>query len=88
MALKANAVLTFVDYVIEDGGARCHFLCADPGPGQPSDYYVLFTDAEIAGITSLATASTLAQTKLSRYLRASGISTKLDQLVGRSLTVA
>ena len=94
MAINANAVLTFAifpewerAYQIEDGGIRLHFVCANPGPGQVSDYFIFLTDADLAAVTSQAQLRTLVETKLRRALRATGIASKLDQFVGASVTI-
>lgn len=87
MALRANAVLTFNRYEVTDTGVRFHFVCADPGPGEQSDYPVFLTDAEMATITSLATFQSALLAKLKRHWRADGIASKLDSLIGRSITL-
>lgn len=87
MAINANASLTFTSYEVVDDGTRLNFVCANPGPGLPSDYVVLLTDAEIAGTTTNAQLKTLVTTKLSRKLRATGLASKLDALLGQAVTV-
>ena len=94
MAINANAVLTFAvfpewesAYRIEDGGIRLHVVCANPGPGQVSDYFIFLTDADLAAVTSQAQLRTLVETKLKRALRATGIGTKLEPFVGQSVTI-
>lgn len=87
MTLAANAVMTFTDYQVTDQGILFHFVCANPGPGQPSDYYVLVTDTELAGVSTQQQLVTLVTGKLQRRFRATGIATKLDPLVGQSITI-
>lgn len=87
MALKANAVLTFTDYTVNDDSIRFHFVCADPGPGQDSDYYVTMSDAEIAATANLAALRTAVTAKLTRKLRANGIASRLDAAIGSQITV-
>ena len=87
MALRANAVLKFTSYGVEDGGIRLGFVCADPGAGEASDYFVFLSDADLAGVSTLAALKTLVTTKLQRQFRASGIATKLDPLLGTTITV-
>lgn len=87
MPLNPNAVLTFASYAVEHGGVRFHFVCANPGAGQASDYYVFVTDAEMATITSVATFGSLLLAKLKRQERADGIASKLDSLIGRTITL-
>jgi hypothetical protein len=87
MALKSNAVLTFTRYEVTDTGVRFWFVCPDPGPGEQSDYQVFLTDAEMGAITSLATFNSALLAKLKRQWRAEGIASKLDSLIGRSITL-
>jgi len=88
MALKASAVLTFTRYVPElNGTVTLYFTCADPGAGESEEYFVSATDAEVTAITTLASAGTLALAKLNRKYRAVGIATKLDALIGQTVTV-
>lgn len=87
MALRANATLTFTGYTVEDGGITLRFLCGDPGGGEPSDYTVLLTDAEIATVANAAQFRSLVLGKLQRKLRASGIATRLDLYIGQSVTL-
>lgn len=87
MALKPNASLTFTRYEVTDTGVRFWFVCPDPGPGEQSDYSVLLTDAEMGAITSIATFQSALLAKLKRYWRAEGIASKLDSLIGRSITL-
>jgi hypothetical protein len=87
MAIKLNAIMTFQDYNIRDDGIDMHFVCLDPGPGQENDYTVFLTDAELASVSTLLQLRTLVTTKLQRKLRASGVATKLDALIGGSITI-
>ena len=94
MPLQTNAVMTFVGYEMDKcqgllaaPGLYLHFVCANPGPGEVSDYYVIVTDAELAGISTQAALRTLVITKLQRAYRASGIASKLDQFIGQSVTI-
>lgn len=94
MPLSANAVLTFAifpewerAYRVEDGGIHMHFVCANPGAGQVSDYFIFLTDADLAGAANQNQLLTLVTTKLNRALRATGIASKLDQFVGQSITI-
>lgn len=79
--------LTFTDYTVLDDGIQFHFASPDPGAGQPSDYYVQATDAELAAVTTQAQLRTLVTNKLQRKLRATGIATKLDPFIGQSLVI-
>lgn len=87
MALKPNASLTFVRYEVERDGVTLWFECYDPGPGQPSDYPVFVTNAELAGITTVQQFGELVLAKLKRYYRADGIASRLDSMLGRSITL-
>lgn len=87
MAVKSNAVFRFTDYAVGDDGVRLHFVCADPGAGEASDYYVLLTFADVQGLTDLASFNTLVMTRLQRNVRAQGIASKLDALISRTVTI-
>jgi hypothetical protein len=88
MAVAPNAVMVFTSYVVEDEGIRFHFVCANPGPGQPTDYYVHCTDAEIATVTTQSDLRILLTDKLNRSIRTAGLGPKLDSFIGQSITVA
>lgn len=85
MPLNANLTMIFIDYLVNDDGVVLHFLCPNPGAAQESDYYVLLTDAEIASVSTTPQLATLVKSKLQRKLRATGMATKLDALIGQSL---
>ena len=87
MALTANASLTFVSYMVTDAGIEMHFVCANPGPGEASDYRVTISDAEVAGVTNGAQFAALVDGKLQRKFRALNIASKLDQFIGQSRTI-
>lgn len=87
MSLRPSAVLQFLDYAVDDVGWHLHFVCADPGPGEPSDYYILLTDSDLSGVTTMNQALNLIQTKCNRKFRAAVNGTKLDALIGQTLTV-
>ena len=89
MALAVNAVMTFMDYQLLDNplGIEFHFVCSNPGPGQPSDYTVIVTDAEWAAATNNTQRRTLVTNKLQRKYRAAGLATALDGLIGSTFTV-
>ena len=88
MTLRANATLTFTSYEVTNEGIDFHFVSPDPGPGEPSDYFVLITDAELATVTTQLQLRTLVRDRLERKLRATGIASKLDQFIGQSLVIA
>ena len=77
--LKANASMKFVDYVVGDEFATLHFLCSNPGPGQPSDYYIKLLNSDIETILTAGDFNTLIQTALKRKYRADGIAQYLDR---------
>ena len=87
MSLATNAIMTFSAYDAEDGGIRLRFVCSNPGGGEPSDYDVFITDDELAGTANLAALKTLVTTKLNRRYRAVGLATKLDPLIGQTITI-
>lgn len=83
--------LTFTSYVVLDDPAlaiRFHFVSPDPGPGQPNDYFVTLTQTELDGIATQLQLRNALQGKLERKLRANGIASKLDPLIGQSLVIA
>jgi len=87
--LQANAVMTFMDYFIDGDGVHLHFVCNNPGSAgaQVNDYTITLTFAEVSGITTQQSAVTLVTGRLQRDFRASGIGSKLDGLIGQSLTI-
>lgn len=85
--LRANASLEFKRWELLDDGLRLHFLCADPGPGEWSDYAVTVTDAELSATANLAQLRTLVTNKLERRYRASAIAARLNPLLGQSVTI-
>lgn len=87
MALTTNAVMTFVGYEVEDTAILFHFVCAAPGSGEPSDYYIRLTDTELNATTNTTQLRSALTTKLQRKLRASGIASRLDSFVGQTITV-
>lgn len=87
MSVNANAVMVFTSYAVEDTGIRFHFVCPDPGPGLESDYYVFATDAELAALTTAIQLRNLMLAKLNRAIRRNGFASKLDPLIGQSVTV-
>ena len=87
MALRTNASLTFTDYSVDDEGIHLHFVSPDPGPGEPSDYYIVLRDTDLAGVTTQGALRTLVENKLKRKLRSAGIASKLDSFIGQSLVV-
>ena len=87
MPVQANAHFTFTSYEVTDGGIRMFFVCTDPGPGQPNDYDIFLTDAELAPITTAPQLNTLVTNKLNRKIRAVNIAPKLDPFIGQTLVI-
>lgn len=87
MALRPTATLTFSGYEVSDDGIIMRFVCLLPGPGEPTDYFILLSDVDLATVTTQLQLRTLVQSKLDRKLRAAGIASKLDGFIGQSLTV-
>jgi hypothetical protein len=87
MALAANATFTLTDYTIPDSGVQLHFVCANPGPSQVTDYIIVLTDTEISSVSTVADFKALVTTKLQRRYRTTALSTKLDGMVGQSVTI-
>lgn len=87
MPLNANVTMTFTSYQVQDGGIVMGFVCSNPGGGEDSDYTIFFTDAEIAAIGNLAQFNAAVLTKLKRKFRAENIASRLDPMIGRSVTL-
>jgi hypothetical protein len=87
MAIKPDAVMIFTSYTVEDAGIRFHFVCADPGPGLESDYFVFCTDAEVQACTTQPQLKALLTEKLDRAIRYGDFGAKLDPLLGQSITI-
>lgn len=87
MPLAPNAVMTFTAYTVLDDVILMRFVCSNPGGGEPSDYTVTITDAELNGTANVAALKTLVTTKLQRKFRANGLATKLDPLIGNTITI-
>ena len=66
MAIFGNFVL--VDYTISDGLWRVHFVNNNPGGGNPNDYYVEFSVAEVPANISQATLASILKTRLAQKL--------------------
>ena len=87
MPVQPNASFTFTGYEVLDVGIRLDFVCADPGPGQVNNYDVVVTDSDMAGITTQQLFVQLVRTKLERKVRAVGIASRLDPMIGQSLVI-
>lgn len=87
MALKANANLTFLRYTVENDGTHLWFLCADPGPGEDTDYMIVLTDDDLATVTTQLQLKNLVLGKFARKIRAQNIASKLDGFLGQNITV-
>lgn len=79
--------LTFIDYEIKDSSIILHFVCYDPGAGQPNDYYVSVADSELSSYTTIQAFGTAVKAKLARKIKSQGIASVLDQFKGRSVTI-
>lgn len=66
MAILGNFVVT--DYSIADGLWSIHLINSNPGAGNPSDYYVEFTVAEVPSNISQATLASTIKTRLAQKL--------------------
>lgn len=87
MSIAANAVFTMVGYRLEPELVYLQFRCLNPGPGNATDYEIALTDAEITS-NSNTQLRTLVEQKLLRLFRPTTLTTKLDTLVGQSITIA
>lgn len=79
--------LTFLRYKVSDAGVEMEFVNPFPGAGLPTNYTILLTDAELSSVTNLAQLRTLVVAKLQRKIQAAGIASKLDPLIGQSVTI-
>lgn len=83
--------MTFTSYEVQDTGVNFRFSVPDPDAtitGVPqSDWYVFMTDAEINATATVAALRTAVTAKLTRKFRKQGISTRLDPLIGSTITV-
>lgn len=87
MPLKQNAHMVFADYWIDDQGTHAHFVCNDPGPGEPTDYFILFTDSDLGSQTTVPGLIAMAKTKLQNKARGALAASKLDQLLGQEIVI-
>lgn len=93
MPVQANATFRFDSpdggstpaYEVRDDGILMNFVCNAPGPGQPTGYSILLTDAELALVTTQAQLASLVTTKLNRKIRSTGIASKLNTFIGQSI---
>ena len=77
----------FLRYEVEDAAILMEFLNTAPGAGNPTNYTIRFTDAELAAVTTQLQLRTAVQTKLRRKLQAEGIASKLDVFIGQTVTI-
>ena len=87
MPLQINAVMRFERYSILDDQVDLYFLCRSPGPGEPNEYRVSITDAEMTAIGNLQEFRNLVDAKLKRQFRGQNVSYKLDQFIGEALRI-
>ncbi len=86
LPIKANTQFTLDRYAIEDTGVRFYFIAFDPGPGLESEYNVFIIDGDINN-TNANQMATLITTRLTRKIRATGLTTKIDPIIGQKWTV-
>jgi hypothetical protein len=77
----------FLRYEVEDASIAMEFLNAAPGAGNPTNYTIRFSDAELGAVTTQLQLRNAVQAKLRRKLQAEGIASKLDAFVGMSVTI-
>ena len=87
MPLQPDADMVLTDYSVDDAGIHLHFVCSNPGPGEPSDYFALLTDGELAGATTVENIINALTTKLKRTYRLQSIAPKLDGLIGTVIRI-
>lgn len=81
------ASLTFQSYEVVDTGVEMSFVNFTPGAGLPTDYTIIVTDSELSGVNTLAALRTLVTAKLQRKIQAAGIASKLEPLIGQTVTI-
>jgi hypothetical protein len=79
--------LTFASYTIRSDGIDLRFTVNAPVAGQPTEYTIRLTDAEITGASTNEALRTLAVIKLSREIYATSIAARLEPLLGAVVTV-
>ena len=79
--------MTFTGYCVEDAGVRLNFVAGTRSGGEPSDYSIFATDAELASLTSAADFLTFVTARLNRKVKAVGIAARLDGLIGRKVVI-
>lgn len=88
MALAPNAVMQFVRYSAEESGIRFHFVCANPGGGEPSDYDVLIEEQALVQATTVPQITALVSAALIRKYRTSTkYAALLDPLIGGEIVI-
>lgn len=78
---------TFSSYSTTDTGIDLRFVIDDPGPGRPSEWTVALSDAELAGISTMAQFRSLVIAKLQRKVLNAGIGARLDPLIGQTVQI-
>lgn len=87
MPLRNLATMTFIGYEVKDTGIEMTFLCANPGAGEVSYWPVEVSNAEVAALATLTDFRNLVIAKLQRKYRAAGIASRLDGLIGQSVSI-
>jgi len=79
-------ILTFEGYNVLNDGVALEFR---PGENTTKDarFTVFLSDAELTTIVTLAQLRAIVISKLQRKVQAAGIASKLDPLVGQSVTI-
>jgi ABC-type Zn2+ transport system substrate-binding protein/surface adhesin len=85
--INPNTVFTFSSYLVTDNGIVLTFVLTDPGAGESTEMSILLTDNELASVSTTPQLRSLVITKLQRRVRASGIASKLDPLIGQQVTI-
>ena len=79
--------MTFSGYCVEDSGVRLNFTAGPRQGGEKSDYSIFASDAELAALSSAADFLTFVTARLNRKVKAAGIASRLDGLIGRKVVI-
>ena len=79
--------LIFADYAVNEDDIALRFTVADPALGEPAEYTIRITEAEIASASTGPQLRALLTSKLTRQQQATVTTARLDALLGADLTI-
>lgn len=87
--LPAGKLLVLQGYTVDPAanGIQLHFVCSDPGPGLPTDYYLFMPHDELEGATNLTQLRTLINGRIDRYIGTDAVIDRVNQITGETFTV-